>query len=813
MGNVSEMSKPNACPPCHAEGMRTRLSLNLAALNDSPEIVQKTLRRFAFFSAVKRIVWMSLVTFTFECCDAQPLASPDPYTLESEKSPKVDYYYQEKFRQEAAALQETFRKRVSIDHAIGDDVPLAFPKAPTASNKIITPSPDITDGILFQGVLLTSLIVLTGIIVIRMLAPEFFKSIIKRLNPWSGNPQREVNPAEKIRAEDEAFAAFISSFQVGPAKSSINAISGGNAQRDAVDVAQEFYNRTTRLITSQRFHLENIRRTVEDTVRHKTLSDMGREMLTFRNEAGATDFLPAWQFASALEGLLKQLSAKAGNVTQSTLRTVVGAVDLLEELCKPGVRNDIMTNPPLKFLAVDDDMICRTAISLALKKAFNPPELAGDGVTALGLVTKNAYDVIFLDVQMEGMDGFELCSKIHETSANQKTPVVFVTCMNDFETRAQSTLSGGSDLIAKPFLTFEITVKALTLALRERLQTRDQKSTTSDVATASQMISPAVKIDARSEADNFPASRSDITASNQNTDKSRSSQTFANQQKLVELHTNGALSQPEANASPFQTEEITTEFLTRASEHLEPLRELLQSVFQTADSDLWQQILADAYLRINSFTPDGNATAAHPAMQLSGALEGLLRKLLEDPKHSTPSSMLTVATAVDLLHDLCVSGLKPDMVTNPPIRILVVDDDPVTRRVMTCALQMAFEKPESAASGEGALILAKKRLFDVIFLDVQMPGMDGFETCSILRKTKPNRATPVVFVTGQTDFDIRARMSACGGNDFVGKPFLTSELTVKALTFALRNRLDKLQSKRPEQLLSTKKSVADKNAG
>jgi len=82
----------------------------------------------------------------------------------------------------------------------------------------------------------------------------------------------------------------------------------------------------------------------------------------------------------------------------------------------------------------------------------------------------------------------------------------------------------------------------------------------------------------------------------------------------------------------------------------------------------------------------------------------------------------------------------------------------------------------------------------VIFLDVVMPGMDGFEVCSRIRDTVPNHATPVVFVTGRDDFDTRAQMGRNGGSDLMGKPFLTSEITVKALTFALRGRLEQLQA-------------------
>ena len=201
-------------------------------------------------------------------------------------------------------------------------------------------------------------------------------------------------------------------------------------------------------------------------------------MGSLKGEAGFPETLPVWQVASALEGLLKQLAEKSKNVTHSTLRAINGGVDLLNELCAPGLKPDILTERPFKFLVVDDDLISRQAISLALKKTFGQPDLAVDGEAALTQAGQQAYDVIFLDVQLPGLDGFEVCTKIHDTAFNRTTPVVFVTGQSDFDARAKSTLSGGNDLMGKPFLTFEITVKALTLALQGRLHGRVQKTLT-----------------------------------------------------------------------------------------------------------------------------------------------------------------------------------------------------------------------------------------------------------------------------------------------------------------------------------------------
>ena len=64
-------------------------------------------------------------------------------------------------------------------------------------------------------------------------------------------------------------------------------------------------------------------------------------MNSLKGEAGFPEALLVWQVASALEGLLKQFAEKTENVTPSTLRAVAGGVDLLDDLCVPGLRPDL----------------------------------------------------------------------------------------------------------------------------------------------------------------------------------------------------------------------------------------------------------------------------------------------------------------------------------------------------------------------------------------------------------------------------------------------------------------------------------------
>ena len=229
-----------------------------------------------------------------------------------------------------------------------------------------------------------------------------------------------------------------------------------------------------------------------------------------------------------------------------------------------------------------------------------------------------------------------------------------------------------------------------------------------------------------------------------------------------------------------------------ALEGLAKLREQFQLIADNQDENARANMLAALYTDAKSLTLNLNSRALRPVFQVSSVLEALLKKIHDKPASSTPSALKTVESAIDLLADLCLSEVKPEFADEPAISILVVDDDLLTRRAITGALQMAFLKPDNVGDGESAVAKALDKHYDVVFMDVQMPGMDGFAACTNIRKTAANRETPVVFVTSATDFKSRERSTESGGSDYVTKPFLFQELNLKALTFALRGRLEKL---------------------
>ncbi|HXG49307.1 MAG TPA: response regulator [Methylomirabilota bacterium] len=220
-------------------------------------------------------------------------------------------------------------------------------------------------------------------------------------------------------------------------------------------------------ISTLRKLLQDFSKTTDETGRLSHLLELFRKVHSLTGNAGLAGLPHVAQLTAALEVLLKELHEKPKNINLSTLRTVAAAIDFLAELLRlPDA--EIGDQGPYKILVVDDEILSRRAITYALEKAALQATNVEDPQVALSLAAESAFDLIFLDVQMPGMDGFDLCTKIRQSPLNKTTPVVFVTSLTDLKSRARSTLSGGTDLIAKPFMFIELSVKALTYVIRGR---------------------------------------------------------------------------------------------------------------------------------------------------------------------------------------------------------------------------------------------------------------------------------------------------------------------------------------------------------
>jgi DNA-binding response OmpR family regulator len=223
-------------------------------------------------------------------------------------------------------------------------------------------------------------------------------------------------------------------------------------------------------LAALRSGLQSLIKAENETNQLKYIHELYRRTHALAGNAGLAGFIYVSQMSAAVEALLKELYEKPRSINTSTLRTVAAAVDFLAFLFERGKKPDNPDPPAVNILVVDDEPISQRAVVYALEKAQLPSTSTSDPNAALGLVESKKYDLVFLDVDMPGMTGFELCTKLRALPEYKKTPVVFVTALSDFDSRTSSMMAGGNDFIAKPFLFIELTVKALIHVLRARLQ-------------------------------------------------------------------------------------------------------------------------------------------------------------------------------------------------------------------------------------------------------------------------------------------------------------------------------------------------------
>jgi len=113
----------------------------------------------------------------------------------------------------------------------------------------------------------------------------------------------------------------------------------------------------------------------------------------------------------------------------------------------------------------------------------------------------------------------------------------------------------------------------------------------------------------------------------------------------------------------------------------------------------------------------------------------------------------------------------------PPIRVLVVDDEPAFRTGLVRSLRANGLQAESAASGEDALHELGRHDYDVVLLDVKMPGLDGVAVLKTIRRLE--FPVSVIMLTGHAQTDDAIALMDAGAFDYLLKPCNTQELLEK----------------------------------
>jgi twitching motility two-component system response regulator PilG len=108
--------------------------------------------------------------------------------------------------------------------------------------------------------------------------------------------------------------------------------------------------------------------------------------------------------------------------------------------------------------------------------------------------------------------------------------------------------------------------------------------------------------------------------------------------------------------------------------------------------------------------------------------------------------------------------------------ILIVDDSPTIRKVVSVTLEATSHKVVTAADATEAIAKIRNGAPDLVFLDINMPGMDGYELCRLLRQTKETANIPIVMLSGRDGFFSKIRGRIAGSTDYITKPFTSAVL-------------------------------------
>jgi DNA-binding response OmpR family regulator len=228
------------------------------------------------------------------------------------------------------------------------------------------------------------------------------------------------------------------------------------------------------------------------------------------------------------------------------------------------------------------------------------------------------------------------------------------------------------------------------------------------------------------------------------------------------------------------------QWVSGALEHVVQLRSAIHGLMRdAADRASWHALLRHAHALAELLN-----LGSEPALaRLATTAEWLAHDLAAMPEQLNASILRTLGQAADFLSARLAAGIPTHLPDLAGARVLSVEDDTGAGMLVAAAMQIAGLTAEVTTTPSAGLAAAGQARFDLVFLDIGLPEMNGFDLCTRLRGTPGHDRVPIVFLTGLATFQNRAQASLTGGNDFIGKPFHPLELALKAQHWLCQSRL------------------------
>ena len=138
--------------------------------------------------------------------------------------------------------------------------------------------------------------------------------------------------------------------------------------------------------------------------------------------------------------------------------------------------------------------------------------------------------------------------------------------------------------------------------------------------------------------------------------------------------------------------------------------------------------------------------------------------------------------------------MQPDQSGTAGARVLVVEDEPRIRDLVVLHLELEGLQAVAVGDGEEALRIAREEPFDLIVLDLMLPGLDGMTLCRAIRREKLNGDVPILMLTARREESDKVLGLDSGADDYLTKPFGVRELVARVRALLRRPRRSQLTS-------------------
>jgi len=404
------------------------------------------------------------------------------------------------------------------------------------------------------------------------------------------------------------------------------------------------------------------------------------------------------------------------------------------------------------ILLVDDDPLVLRIYQGKLTQLGARVETAVDGLAAIQALRARKPDVLVLDLMMPKLSGADVLKFIRSDATLKDLPVVVLSnyYMSDL---AQVAVELG---VQKALLKTHCSPSVLFGIINEILEGKSSSEHESDLVAVPRQIAAARQLPvaprlAGSEALAPPPGEPEIAT----------------------------------HVYPAEARSI---FLRNAPANCAAMRSLFKDFKSAPNTAERDQRLRDFYRKIHFITATAGLAECHRLAEMASVFEALLLELIGKPAAMSPSVLRTIASTVEFLALLYDRAREGDVGAPLSAQALAVDDDRLNNRLVAAALLGAHFQVLTTDDPLVGLQWLKEGRFDLVLLDLEMPGMDGFELCRRLRLLPGYQKTPVICVTSHGDVESRVRIVLDGANELIVKPVLPLELAVKAVALILRGQ-------------------------